>query len=87
MNNQLETNLQYVDLLNEWDPFQIQDGNYDIEIADVIQSIYELDEPSRLAERIQSIYQFSFEKTIPMEECLKIAKDLLVIKENSSCSL
>lgn len=38
MNNQLETNLQYVDLLNEWDPFQIQDGNYDIEIADVIQS-------------------------------------------------
>jgi hypothetical protein len=87
MNNQFEKNLQYVDLLNEWDPFQLKDGNYDPEIADVIQAVYELDDPTRLAKRIQSIYEFSFGKMLPIEKCLKTANDLLVIKENSSCSL
>lgn len=87
MENLMRTNLQFVDLLNEWDPFQLENGSYETEIADTIQAIHELDEPDMLAKRIQSIYEFSFEKIIPLESCLKIAIELLVIKENSSCSI
>ncbi|WP_144554640.1 DUF1871 family protein [Bacillus sp. X1(2014)] len=87
MRKELQTNLQYVDLLNEWDPFNLANGGYDTEIADTIQAIHELDDCDELAKRIQSIYDFSFEKMIPLEECLKIAKELLVIKANDACSI
>ena len=87
MRKELQTNLQYVDLLNEWDPFNLTNGGYDTEIADTIQAIHELDDCDELAKRIQSIYDFSFEKMIPLEECLKIAKELLVIKANDACSI
>lgn len=87
MESEMKTNLQFVDLLNEWDPFELKNGNYDTEIADTIQAIYELDQPEKLAERIQSIYEFSFERVIPIDQCLKIAKDLLAIKDNDSCAI
>ncbi|MFL6561664.1 MAG: DUF1871 family protein [Bacillus sp. (in: firmicutes)] len=87
MRKEIQINLQYVDVLNEWDPFQLTTGRYDTEIADTIQAIHELDDRVKLAQKIQSIYEFSFEKLIPMEECLKIAKELLVIKANDSCSI
>jgi hypothetical protein len=87
MRKELQTHLQYVDLLNEWDPFQLTNGGYDTEIADTIQAILELDDYSELAKKIQTIYEFSFEKVIPMKECLKVAKELLVIKNNDSCSI
>ena len=87
MRNEVKTNLQFVDLLNQWDPLHLVNGDYETEIADTIQAVYELDEPKMLAERIQAIYEFSFEKVIPMEACLQVAKDLLVIKANQSCSL
>jgi hypothetical protein len=87
MESEMKTNLQFVDLLNEWDPFKLKNGYYDTEIADTIQAIHELDQPDQLAKRIQSIYEFSFEKTIPIDECLKIAKELLVIKDNDSCTI
>ncbi|MFB5197767.1 hypothetical protein COJ96_09885 [Bacillus sp. AFS073361] len=87
MRKELQTNLQYVDLLNEWNPFNLTNGGYDTEIADTIQAIYELDDCDELAKRIQSIYDFSFERIIPLEKCLKIAKELLVIKANDACSI
>ncbi|MEH7416972.1 DUF1871 family protein [Neobacillus drentensis] len=87
MRKEVQTNLQFVDVLNQWDPFQLESGDYDTEIADTIQAVYELDDPYRLAERIQAIYEFSFEKLIPIDECRKVAAELLVIKENQSCSL
>jgi hypothetical protein len=87
MSSQLPTNLLFVDILNEWNPFQLKNGNYEIEIADTIQAIHELDTPSELAEKIQVIYEFSFEKIIPMESCLKVAKELLVLKDSGTCSL
>ncbi|MBV7507020.1 YugE family protein [Bacillus sp. sid0103] len=87
MRKELQTNLQYVDILNEWDPFRLTNGGYDTEIADTIQAIHELDDSNELAKRIQSIYEFSFEKIIPIEECLKIAKELLMIKTNDACSI
>lgn len=87
MRKEVQTNLQFVDLLNHWDPFHLENGDYDTEIADTIQAVYELDDPKMLAGRIQAIYKFSFEKLIPMEDCLRVSKDLLVIKANQSCSL
>ncbi|WP_026567926.1 DUF1871 family protein [Bacillus sp. UNC41MFS5] len=87
MRKELQTNLQYVDLLNEWNPFNLNNGGYDTEIADTIQAIHELDDCIELAKRIQSIYDFSFEKMIPLEECLKISKELLVIKAKDACSI
>lgn len=87
MESQLETNLRLVDLLNEWDPFHLNEGSYDTEIADTIQAVHELEDASELAKRIQNIFEFSFEETIPMDSCLKIAKELLIVKNSSSCSI
>lgn len=87
MESKMMTNLQFVDVLNEWDPFKLKNGNYDTEIADTVQAIHELEQPKELAARIQSIYEFSFERIIPIEECLKIAKELLAIKNNDSCTI
>lgn len=87
MESLMKTNLLFVDLLNEWDPFQLKNGNYDTEIADTIQAVHELNDSEELAKRIQSIYEFSFEQTIPLEQCLTIAKKLLMIKEEESCSI
>ena len=87
MESEMRTNLQFVDVLNEWDPFKLKNGNYDTEIADTIQAIHELDNAEALAARIQSIYEFSFESIIPIQQCLKIANELLLIKDNDSCTL
>jgi len=87
MREEIQTNLHYVDILNEWDPFQLKNGNYDTEIADVIQAVHELNDLRQLARRIQTIFEFSFEKVIPLEKCLKIAGELVAVKENQSCSL
>lgn len=87
MRKEIETNLKYVDLLNEWDPFQLKNGSYETEIADVIAAVHELDHPLTLAKRIQDIYEFSFEKVIPLERCLNVAEELLSIKANDSCSI
>lgn len=87
MRKEIQTNLMIVDLLNEWNPFQLTNASYETEIADVIQAVHELDEPAKLARRIQSIYEFSFERIIPLENCLKMAEELLTIKSNDSCSI
>jgi hypothetical protein len=87
MESEMKTNLQFVDVLNEWDPFKLKNGDYDTEIADTIQAIHELDNPEALAARIQSIYEFSFEEIIPLEQCIKIANQLLLIKDNDSCTI
>ncbi|WP_059173620.1 DUF1871 family protein [Bacillus sp. FJAT-27445] len=79
-------NLLLADELNEWDPFGIGGGSYDPEIADAIQAVYLSDVEEELAVRLQSIYEFSFEQIIPLENCLKVAKKLLFIKNESSCS-
>ncbi|SFB13073.1 protein of unknown function [Bacillus sp. cl95] len=82
-----KTNLQIVDILNDWDPFQFGHGGYEPEIADIVQAVHELDSPTELALRIQSIFEFSFEKILPLEECLRIANELLLVKNDGSCSI
>jgi hypothetical protein len=82
-----EMNIRLVIALNDWDPFKLGFGNYETEIADVVQAVHIIDQEDILALRIQGIYEFSFVEVIPIEECKKIASDLLQIKQTTSCSL
>lgn len=86
MDDQLK-NLEFVRLLNEWDPFKIGEGNYDTEIADSVQALFILDDEITLAKKLQSIYEFSFEELIPLDNCLTMARKLLVVKDIDSCSI
>lgn len=86
MNTQ-QVNLLLVDCLNDWDPFHIGTGNYDTEIADILQVVQTVDDTNELAHNIQAIYEFSFDEVIPLAQCEKFAKKLLVIKNNSSCEI
>lgn len=82
-----EINIQLVCMLDEWDPFQIGEGNYDTEIADVVQAVHDIDDKEKLARKIQAIYEFSFEQVIPLINCKEIAKKLITIKNSGSCQL
>lgn len=85
MNSQ-EMNIEFVRLLNEWDPFLIGEGNYDTEIADSLQALHDLDLEEDLANAIQAIYEFSFEESISLTNCLAIAKKLMTVKRSGTCS-
>ncbi len=82
-----EMNIQLVCTLDEWDPFQMGEGNYDTEIADVIQAVHDIDDQEKLARKIQAIYEFSFEQIIPLANCKEIAEKLISIKNSGSCQL
>jgi hypothetical protein len=82
-----EMNIRLVIALNEWDPFGVGFGNYETEIADVVQAVHITDDEMMLAKRIQEIYEFSFIQTIPTDKCQKIANQLLQIKTKTSCTL
>ncbi|XJZ26783.1 DUF1871 family protein [Bacillota bacterium Lsc_1132] len=80
-----QINLQLTDVLLQWNPYRLKDESYDTEIADVIQAVHEIDDREQLAKRIQQIYEFSFEEVIPLEDCLKVSDELLIIKSSGSC--
>ncbi|WP_258535764.1 YugE family protein [Bacillus sp. 03113] len=79
--------LRFVKVLNDWDPFQLGEGSYDTEIADTIQAMHDFDSIEEIAKKIQEIYEFSFEEVLAYDKCLHISKELMDIKESSSCSL
>lgn len=79
--------IRLVIALNEWDPFHLGFGNYETEIADVVQAVHISDDEQILATKIQEIFEFSFEEIIPIEKCQKIASQLINIKHAGSCSL
>lgn len=73
------------DMLREWDPFQLGARNYDTEVADVVCALQNIDDPSELAKVIQIVYEHSFEKWIPFEQCVAIAYKLIAIKFEAKC--
>lgn len=83
----LQTNLQLVKVLKEWDPLGYGEDFYDTEIADTIAAVHYLEDEEKLARKIQSIYEFSFEEIIPLKSCLSIARELLIIKNAGTCTL
>lgn len=72
-------------VLEEWDPFAIGEELYGKEIVDVVAQLHLLDHPSELAKQIQSIYEFSFEKWIPLEKCVEVSYKLLALKYEAKC--
>ncbi|TKH06948.1 DUF1871 family protein [Peribacillus simplex] len=82
-----QMNLALVAVLQEWDPFKIGWDLYEPEIADTVVAIRDIDDPKELAEKIKSIYEFSFDESVQMDQCLEVAQKLLIIKNEASCSI
>ena len=74
-------------ILQEWDPFNIGEDNYDTESADVVAALQGIDDPSKLAKVIQTVYEYSFEQWIPFEECVSISYKLIAVKFEAKCIL
>ncbi len=81
-----ELNIKLYEILYYWDPFKIGPGNYDPEISDIIQIVHEYDDITMIVKKMMAIYEFSFENCPSDEECLRIAKILLNLKNEESCS-
>ncbi|WP_425024021.1 DUF1871 family protein [Planococcus ruber] len=73
-------NRRAVRVLEEWDPFALGEERYGVEIGNVVDQLHVLDHPSDLAKQIQSIYEVSYEKWIPLEKCVDISYKLLALK-------
>lgn len=78
-------NQKAVKVLEEWDPFQLGEGNYDTEAADVVAALQGIDDPSNLAKVIQAVYEHSYEQWIPFEHCVEMAYKLIAIKFEAKC--
>jgi Domain of unknown function (DUF1871) len=73
-------------LLEKWDPFRVGEDGYETEIAECMQAIYEVHSVEELAAKMVNIYEFSFGEGINFEEAKRIAAEILILKEQSSCS-
>lgn len=82
-----QTNIKLMELLLQWDPLGYGDGSYETEVVDVLQAVHLFDNEMVLARKIQAIYEFSFEEIIPLQKCKNLSKQLLLIKNNSSCEI
>lgn len=82
-----ELSYRLVEVLNEWDPFNVGEGGFDPEIADIIQAVHDDDDAGKIAGKIQSVFELSFEELLPYKECLSVANTLLSIKNEDVCSL
>ncbi|KAB7706948.1 DUF1871 family protein [Bacillus aerolatus] len=87
MDKDIRTNIKFGRILRKWDPFKVGGDFYDTETADTIQAVHQLDDANKLAHRIQEIYEFSFEKKLPLESCQKVALQLLQVKNDAACEL
>ncbi|WP_232230091.1 DUF1871 family protein [Bacillus sp. J37] len=82
-----QTNLKIMDVLLQWDPLGYGAGHYETEVVDVLQAVHLFEEEIKLARKIQAIFEFSFEEIIPLSDCERMARKLLLIKHNSSCEM
>ena len=82
-----ELNVEAVRLLEEWDPFQIGEGSYATEAADVVAALQSISDVEQLAEVIQTVYEYSFEQWIPKDECVHMAKKLVQLRHKVTCSI
>ncbi|MER1986840.1 MAG: DUF1871 family protein [Solibacillus sp.] len=80
-------NRKCVRILEEWDPFMIGTENYETETADVVAALQGIDDPSELAKVIQTVYEYSFEEWIPLEQCVAMAYKLIAVKFEVKCRI
>ncbi|MGM0861198.1 DUF1871 family protein [Bacillus atrophaeus] len=73
-------------IISKWDPFKYGEEFYETEAVDIVQAVYVKENPQALAESIQDIFEASFEQILPLDNCMKVAEQLLIIKGSSSCT-
>lgn len=81
----IEMNQNCVRVLQQWDPFNLGEESYDTEIADVVAALQGIDDPSELAKIIQTVYEYSFEQWIPIEDCVTVSYKLIAVKFEAKC--
>lgn len=81
----MEMNRKCVQLLLDWDPFGIGQESYETETADVVAALQGIDDPSELAKVIQTVYEYSYERWIPFENCVAISYKLIAVKFEAKC--
>ncbi|MDY7432948.1 YugE family protein [Bacillus sp. V26] len=77
---------EMINVIAKWDPFKYGEDFYETEAVDVVQAVYDEDDPEVLAKSIQHIFEASFEQTLPVDSCRNVAGQLLFIKDSSSCT-
>lgn len=81
----VEMNKRAAKLLKQWDPFEAGEDAYELEIADVVSSLQNIDHPTDLAKCIREVYEHSYEIWIPLENCMEISYKLLAVKYEAKC--
>ena len=87
MNETAQLNFALADVLQAFDPYKAGEGFYETEMADAIYAVHQLEDSVKLAAEIRRIYEHSFDEPIPGGDPIKLAQNLLFIKNNKSCSL
>lgn len=77
---------EMINVIAKWDPFKYGEDFYETEAVDVVQAVYDEDDPEVLAKSIQHIFEASFEQTLPIDSCRNVAGQLLFIKDSNSCT-
>nr|WGE05213.1 DUF1871 family protein [Bacillus subtilis] len=78
---------EMIKIIAKWDPFKYGEEFYETEAVDVVQAVYDEDDPDVLAKSIQQIFETSFEQTLPIASCSGSGwYQLLFIKNSSSCT-
>ncbi len=85
--DRMSENDKILAVLADWDPLGYGKASYETEWADVLQAVHEYPDSARIAERIQGIFHFSYDEHIPMEQCRRIAKKLVAVRESASCDI
>ncbi|MBQ0139055.1 MAG: DUF1871 family protein [Kurthia sp.] len=80
-------NRKAIHIIQNWNPFKLDDFSYETEAADVVAVLQNVDDPSILGKKIQEIFEQSFEQWIPFEKCVEISYKLLALKFEAKCTL
>lgn len=84
----VQLHMNMLEAITKWDPFQLGEEAYETEATDVIQAYYDTKNKDELSKRIQGIYEWSFERIIPLDQCKELVDTLYKLEdETDSCSL
>lgn len=81
-----EVNIALYQLLADWNPMHFEDKTMgDAEVYEMMDAVHQIDDVNELAQKFQSIFQYSFEEKLPIADCLKKANEALSLE--GTCGL
>lgn len=83
----IQMNQKALKIVEQWNPFNLEDFSYETEAADVVALLHSIDDPSELGKNIRAIFENSFEQWIPIEQCVELSYKLLALKFEAKCVL